>query len=709
MKTTQPKHGYHDTPAHSAWDVRHLLQIVADRAWLPGLCLIVAIGLADVYLLLAPKTYASTAVLYVEQRDDKVVSIEDVSQQDLESTDMMKTVEQSLTTDDILLRVIRDNHLADNPDFVARKPGGYTDDELLKALSRQLQVKVRRGTRLIDITAQSRSAVLSQQIVQSLVDDYEEQNLNQRTAIATSANDFLLQQVDKLKANLEKSESQLEAYREQNHAVSLEEKQNIVVDTLKDLNLKLGDARSERIKLESDMAQYAQAGSDPQKIRLISSVAADPSVLDAQSHVADQERIIAGLAQTYRPEHPKYIEAEAQLAQLQAALNSAILKSGAQIATAYAVAQANEQKIQQALKDQEQQAMQLDKIAIPYNVLARTVEVDQSLYQSMVTRLKETDITRSLDSIPVRMISAPRVTAEPVSPKAAIILALSFFVGVFGGTGLCVFVSSLDASMRSVDEAEEALESQVLASSPQFHGKKKDQGLPLLTQPYSAAAEAFRSLRTVLELREVTHRQVILFTSSSAGEGKTFSSVNSAVALAQQGYKTLIVDADLRNPNVDKKLGLPVGQPGLAECLLGAKKVEEVMITTNVPGLFVLPAGKPVSNPADLISGGHVAALMNDAVFAGFERIIFDTAPVNAVSDALHLVKHATEICLVVQAGRTPVKAAQRAMAALVGARAKEIGIVLNRIAASRYNPYGYNFRQSKLSDQTGPITITPR
>ena len=709
MKNAQAKFAYPDAPPRSAWDVRHLLQILADRAWLPGLCLVVCIGLADGYLYLTPKTYASSAILYVEQRDEKVVSIQDVSQQDLESTDMMKTVEQSLTTDDILLRVIRDNHLAANPDFLPAKPGGYTDDELLQALTRSLKVKVRRGTRLIDVAAESRSALLSQQIVQSLINDYQEQNLNQRTAIATSANDFLLQQVDKLKANLEESESQLENYREQNNAVSLEEKQDIVVDTLKDLNVKLGDARSLRMKLESDLAGYQQAASDPQKIRLISSVASDPAVLDAQNRVADQERVIAGLAQNYRPEHPKYIAAQAQLAQLESALNDTILKSGAQIGTAYESAQANEQKIVQALKDQEQQALQLDKIAIPYNVLSRTVEVDRTLYQSMVTRLKETDITRSLDQMPVRVIASPRVTTEPVGPKAAIILALSVFAGVFGGTGLCVFVSSLDTSMRSVDEAEEALDLQVLASIPKCPGDRKQRGLPLLTQPYSAAAEAFRSLRTVLELKEITTRQVIVFTSSSSGEGKTFCSVNCAVALAQQGYKTLIIDADLRNPNVNKSLGIPPAQPGLANCLSGKMQAGEVIMKTSLEDLSVLTAGTPASNPAELISGGNLAGLLKDAALADYERIVFDTAPVNAVSDALHLVKHATEICLVVQAGRTPVKAAQRAQAVLSGANPREIGIVLNQVAASRYNPYGYSFRKSALTAKTEAVISASR
>ncbi|MDB6056853.1 MAG: hypothetical protein JWO95_697 [Verrucomicrobiales bacterium] len=707
MKTTQNnynKYTYQDDNSHSAWDVRQLLLILADRAWILGLCLVATIGLAAAYLFVTPKSYSSTAVLYVEQRDQKVVSIQDVSQQNLESSDMMKTVEQSLTTDDILMRVIKHNHLADNSEFLPKNPVAYTDDELLKALNQRLKVKVRRGTRLIDITAKSNGAQLSQLIVQSLINEYQEQNLKQRTAIANSANSFLFQEVDKLKVKLEKSESDLAAYREHNNAVSLEEKQNIVVDTLKDLNVKLGEARSQRMKLESDVAACRKASSNAEQLSLISIVATAPAVLDAQNRVASEEQIIAGLAQRYRPEHPKYIDAQAQLVQLKGALNSVILKSSAQISAAYESALANEQKIGQALKDQEQQAMQLEKIAIPYNVLARTVKGDRDLYQSMVTRLKETDVTRSLDLMQVRVIAAPRVSTEPVGPKVAIIAALSIFLGVVGGIGLCVFVSSMDASMHSVDEAEDALQLQVLASIPQSRAKKKEASLPLLTQPYSAATEAFRSLRTALELKEVTDHQVILFTSSSAGEGKTFCSVNCAVALAHQGYKTLIVDTDLRHPSVGKTLGLAPGQPGLADCLTGATKAGQVIMDTKIPGLFAMTAGTPATDFSELMSAARLTSLLSDATFAGFERIIFDTAPVNAVSDALHLVKHATAICLVVRAGRTPVKAAQRAHAALVGARAKDIGIVLNRVAPARYNPYGYEFRSEMIPSTSGRL-----
>jgi len=685
----------HHDDSSSMWDVRGILQILTDRTWLLGLCLVVSIGLADVYLLVTPKTYASLAILYVEQRDQKVVSIQDVTQQDLESIDMMKTVEQSLTTDDLLLHVIKEDRLATNPDFLPQQAAGYTEDELLKAVKQRLTVKVRRGTRLIDVSAVSRSPELSQQIVQTLITGYEQQNLNQRAEIAASANDFLYQEVNKLKSKLEKSESDLETYREQNNAVSLEEKQNIVVDTLKDLNVKLGEARSLRMKLESDVTAYRQADSDPLQIRLISSVATDATVVDAENRVADQQRVIAGLAQQFRPEHPKFIDAQAQLTQLQVALKTAILASGAQISTAYDSALADEQKIQDALKEQEQQALQLDKIAIPYNVLSRTLEADRALYQSMVTRLGETNITRSLDLIPVRVMAEPRLTVEPVGPKFVIIMALGLFVGIFGGAGVCVFVSSLDASMRSVEEVEDALGLQVLASIPQGKKGRHPREIPMLTEPYSAASEAFRSLRTVLELKEIGERQIILFTSSSANEGKTFCSINCAVAFSQQGYKTLLIDTDLRNPSVSKRLNLATGKPGLTDCLAGKTRPDEVILRTAISELYVMTSGTRVAYSREIISGTLIEDLLKDPALSSYNRILLDTPPVNAVSDALQFAPHASAICLVVRAGLTPVNAVHRALTALKIAHGKDIGIVLNRIAAARYNPYGYHFRNS--------------
>jgi len=682
-----------DQMAGTIWDFRHLMRLMRDKARVIVLSTFVCIALAIVYLCVAPRIYSSRAVIYVEQRDKKVVNIQAVDSDDLEAMEVMKTVEQSLGTDEMMLAVIQANHLADLAEFGADPKNPPTEDQLIKSLNKRVSIKVRRGTRLIDITAQSKDPRLAQAIAQSFVDQYLRLDMDQRSGTSSMANTFLLREADSLKANLETSERTLQTYREEHDALSLDDSQNIVVDSLKDLNTRLGEARADRMKLESDYNQYKLIGdSDPKALVAIPSIATAPMVLDAQRSVSDQRAEIADLSRRYRAEHPKYIQAQSRLAQLEDDYNKTILRVAGGVETAYHSALENEQKLSDALKQQEQASSDLNKIAIPYNVLAHNVAADRDLYQSVLTRLKETDITKLIEDNPIRLIETPRVTTKPVSPKIPLVLFASIFFGFGSGIAICLLLHSMDTSVRSVEEAEKALGLSVVSAVPRLKKSKAAgawKGMPMVSEPYSVTAEAFRSLRTVLELKDITDRQILLITSALPDEGKTFCSTNTAVALAQQGYRTLIIDTDLRNPSVAGALHCPAGTRGLADYLTGASTLEQSVQSTEVPGLFVVTAGTGAQNPSELLSGNNLARLFSDPALARFERIILDTPPVNAVSDALHLVKYATSTCLVVRVGQTPAKASQRAHAALVGARVLDAGIILNCIPTMQYYTYG--------------------
>ena len=202
----------------------------------------------------------------------------------------------------------------------------------------------------------------------------------------------------------------------------------------------------------------------------------------------------------------------------------------------------------------------------------------------------------------------------------------------------------------------------------------------MIGEPSSLTAEAFRSLRTVLGLHDASGRQLVLFTSAAPAEGKTFCSINCAVALAQQGYRTLLVDADLRRPSVATTFARDPKAPGFTNFLAAETSLAAAIQGTGVVNLSLLTAGTRVSNPAELLSNAKLAGLFLDPALAAFDRVVFDTAPVNPVSDALSLVKHVNLVCLVVHAGKTPAKAALRARGALTAAGAEEVGTVLNRL-----------------------------
>jgi capsular exopolysaccharide synthesis family protein len=696
--------------AGTVWDFRHLLRLMREKAPIIILSTIVCITLAVIYLFTAPRIYSSRAVIYVEQRDKKVVNIQAVDPDDLEAMEVMKTVEQSLGTDDIMLAVIKANHLADVPEYGAGTSNPPTEDQLIKALNKRVSIKVRRGTRLIDITAQSKDPRLAQAIAQSFVDEYLRLDMEQRTGTSSMANTFLIREADRLKANLEDSEHALQTYREQHNALSLQDSQNIVVDSLKDLNTRLGEARADRMKIESGYNQYKLVGeSDPKALLAIPTIAASRLVLDAQRSVNDQRAEIADLSRRYRAEHPKYIQAVGRLAQLEDDYNNAILRVAGGMQTAYQSALDNEQKLSGALREQEQASSDLNKIAIPYNVLAHDVEADRDLYQSVITRLKETDITKLLDDAPIRLIETPRVTTKPVSPKIPLVLFASVFFGLGTGVAICLLLHSMDASIRSAEEAEQLLHLPVISAVPRLKKSKAAgewTGMPMISEPYSVTAEAFRSLRTVLELKDHTDRQILLVTSALPNEGKTFCSTNTAVALAQQGYRTLIIDTDLRNPSVAAALHCPDGAPGLVDYLTGASSLENSIQSSGVNGLAIITGGSAAHNPSELLCFEKLVRLLSDPAIDCFERIVLDSAPVNAVSDALHLVKFATTTCLVVRAGSTTAKAAQRAYSALMGARVLDASIILNCVPKMQYTNYGASETYGYPSGQnqlTGP------
>ena len=278
MKNVTLIYPSNDQMAGTIWDFHHLFRLMKERARVIVLSTLVCVCIAAAYLYTAPRIYSSRAVIYVEQRDKKVVNIQAVQTEDLEALEVMKTVEQSLGTDEMMLAVIKANHLADLQEFGggdAANPA--TDDQLIKSLTSHVKIKVRRGTRLIDIITMSRDPRLAQAIAQSFVDEYLRMDTDQRSGSSSMANNFLVGQVDSLKAGLEKSEHALQTYREQHNALSLEDTQNVVVDSLKAINTRLNDARGDRMKLEADLNQYKRIGtSDPKALLAIQSIAASP-------------------------------------------------------------------------------------------------------------------------------------------------------------------------------------------------------------------------------------------------------------------------------------------------------------------------------------------------------------------------------------------------------------------------------------------------
>ncbi len=733
-------------------DFRHIYHLLLNRWWIialvVGFALLATIG----YLFTATPIYESRAVLQVQQREHNVAGSTQVREDDPAALDFVNSVVQALTSRNIMLRVIESNNLRKNETFAPPRDRRYEDIELANLLAAKITVQLRRNTRLIDITVEDPDPVLARDLAGSVVREFLRENFSQRLSVSQVANDFLQEEADKLKVRLEASERKLQAYKEKNKAVSLDERQDIIVERLRDINTRVTEANSERIRLQSDIDQVKEVGPDnAEELLRIGSVAQIPQVAEARRQLLEAETELAGLQDRYLHKHPKHQAGVNKIASLRQALSENLAKSGQILQRQYEAAQQTEGRLMEALQKQEESALDLNSLAIPFNVLQREVESDRAMYESVILRLRETAVSGGVESAPYTLIEEPMVATKPSKPRKLLILAVMTVLSGMLAVGGIVVYDSMDTSLRSIDDAESALELSSLAGIPdhrpagfarfrQVVAREKDvlperlekaktlaakkrgggavgaadlqdlvkpvpddrtekERYPIATidDPSSALAESYRTLRANLAmLGPEDTRRILLFVSAIPEEGKTYTSLNTAVVLAQQGHRTLVVDVDLRRPTMHKAL-LPAGAPppGLTDVFTGNAKLDDVIRPTGIENLFFLSAGSRAPNPAELLGSADVAALVA-ALGEKFDRVIFDSAPVNAVSDTLGIAPHVHKTILVVRAGQTPRKAVNRALMLLRKSGAKVAGFVLNRLPTGRTAGYYYYYYGDK-------------
>ena len=347
-------------------------------------------------------------------------------------------------------------------------------------------------------------------------------------------------------------------------------------------------------------------------------------------------------------------KAPGQLKGLQDSLDRALVNASNMVIKSYEAAKSTEAKLMAALQEQEQAALELNKMAIPYNALVREVETDRALYESVLTRMKVSNVAKGIWQNNIRVIETPFVAARPAKPRKMLIVALALIGGLVLGCGLAIGNDLTDHSMRSVDQAERISGLPVLTSVPESRRKDLDKESALTSDPGSYEAEAFRSLRTAISfLGSEKERRSVLFTSANPAEGKSYCSLNYAVAVAQTGRRTLLIDADLRRPNLSRVVQADKQGPGLTDCLRRQASLADCCKPTAVENLFILPAGERASKPAELLASCDFAALLEEAMLH-FDRIVLDSAPVNAVSDTQLIAKDVQSVCFVVRVGQNP-------------------------------------------------------
>ncbi len=687
------------------FDWRYYLHVVLERWWL--VCLALLLGaILSVFLISREKTlYGARAVLFIEQQREQVLNdrMQSVRDDEIRSIDMINTVVETLNSYPMAERVARRLELASDPAFVkaidwdTAADGELTPGAAAGALPDLVQSSYREMTRLIDVIARTTDPQISTKLANGYADEYLRMLLEQTTEATKAASQFLVEEAARLGEKMRLAEEAMQSFRERERAASLE---TMITEAQTGIDQNMTDIQETEAfirQLDTDLAAVSGSGGETALLLRLPSVGNDPRVAQMNAQIAALEREMDEMSRRYREGHPAHTATKTRLEVLRGDLNRLAVEVVGQLETRRAQAEAQLERLREERAESEKRLLQITGKSVEYNTLARNLEADRALYDSVIARLKEVDVTSGLTDQSIT-IQERAMGAGPVPSQTLKYIVLGVFGGLAAGVAAAFGLNYLDPSLRTIDQAEQRTGLGVVASVPLIKKSGPSSGgggmnLPAVKDRRGAVAEAFRTMRATLAMisgRE-KHR-VFLITSAIPGEGKTFTSSNFAATLAQQGFRVLLIDADLRKPSVSKLFFNKNLQPGLSEVLMGSCPVGEAIVETGIEKLSMLPAGGIAPNPSELLAQPAFGELI-DKLRGEYDRIVIDSSPVLAVRDPLLLAKSVDASCLIVRAGHSPAKATIQAVRLLADAETPASGVVLNSVRQGSSAYYAYAYR----------------
>jgi polysaccharide biosynthesis transport protein len=703
------------------------LLILRKHQWLILSFLLTVVTIVSIATFRMLPVYIAKATIQIDRENNNILPFQGADSYDsmMDLDNYIETQSKVLTSETLALQTIRNTGLASNPEFSA---GGIPSEAIatgslanqkrppeVAAFLASLSVKRIPSSRLMEVSYESTNPVLAARILNAHLDNFKAQNIQSRYEATLEATRFLTSQLNELKLTVKQSEDARINYERQNQIWSVDDKSNITTQRLADLDKQLTDAQGETLKKQA-LYEYAKAGD----IDAVPEIRADPLLQDLQKKRADLAVLYSDALNQYGPNFPKVQRLQAQTKEVDDQIARESKGIILQLESDYREAKQREELIRQALELQKAETNNMAEKMVQYNILKRESEADKSLYEGLLTKLKEAGISEGLKSSNLRVVDPAMIPSYPARPAKARNIALAFLVGLVGGIGLALLREYLDNTVKTPDDIETLTRLPSLAvvpafgddgshkrrmgffSGPSANGHQKRIELVAQHLPKSQMSEAFRALRTALLLSQPDHPpQVILVTSALPREGKTTAAANLAVTLAQLGDKTVLVDADLRKPGVGRLLNLGTGKyAGLSSYLAGVSTLDLVTVPhPAIPNLAAIPTGPLPPNPADLLSSHKLA----DAIVelrTKYKFVVIDSPPIMAATDAVILSVQADGVLLVVRSGETPKEAFTRTCDLLTSVKSRLLGVVLNAVDASapdyyysyRYYPYSYGY-----------------
>jgi succinoglycan biosynthesis transport protein ExoP len=564
-----------------------------------------------------------------------------------------------------------------------------TQSRILNAFLENLTVTPVRNSRLVEIEFASPHPNVASDVANGLAKAYIEQNLEFKFTASKDASDWLGQRLAEQRKAVDASERALQHYREQSDAVSLEERQNIVVQKLSDLNAAVTRAKTERIQKEAAYAQIKAVQDDRAALDTIPAILSNQFIQQQKTELAELQRQEAQLSEKLGQRHPDMLKAKLAVQNAQARIQAEIAKVVQSLSNDYQSALSQEQSLMHALDQQKNDALALNRKGIEYGALQRDAASNRQIFESLLQRTKETGISGELKVSNIRIVDAAEVPQLPASPDKPLNALLAVLGGSVMAVGIAFFFEYCDNRIKSPAEIKSHLGLAFIGMIPKMSVAEGETS-PLLDRGATPNfAEALRTVRTnVLFSSTAEGGQSLVVTSSGPGEGKTVVSSNLAMALAQTGQRVLLIDADMRRPRVHQVFS-ERQEPGLSNILVGETKTGDAVRPTSCPTLWVLPAGHLPPNPAELLGSKRFEDFI-DTLKQHFAFVVIDSPPIMAVSDSAIVAHMADGVLFVIGAEMTSRGVARTAVEQLINANGHMIGAVLNGVDLT-HNAYYYS------------------
>ena len=698
--------------------LRDLWRVVVKRKWVILAVLAIVLVTALVITLMATPMYRASITLKIEREAGKVVDFKGapVEPQEYGDIDFYRTQYELLKSRSLAERVVQQLDLRQRAAAAPPKAApwwsgwwsglfereGAKDEAAeaeaaaeaardpnaaaVRAFMGSMTVEPIRNSRLVRVLFDSPDRRLAADALNALAQNFIALNLERRYDASSYAKTFLEEKLAQTKAKLEESERALVEFQRAQEIINVDERQNVLAQTLAAYNAAAAKAAEDRLKAEAVWREFrANPESSPQMVDNKSMTALREQRTKLEVEYQDSLRI-------YKPAFPKMQQLRAGIDEIDKKIAEENEIARRSIEGAYNVAVQQEKAVLAKLESAKKDVLDLQGRSIRFGILKREVDTNRSLYDGLLNRLKEVGVEAGVGTNNVTVVDSAQPPAAPFKPNLPLNLQLAAALGLMLGVGLAFFLEYLDDTMQRPDDMERVAHLPVLGVIPLVKPKKSEKDVPLALQSHldarSTFAEAYRSVRTALQFstREGAPRQIVV-TSTAAQEGKSTTALALAINFAQTGQPVLLVDADLRNPSVHSMLGIDNSR-GLSNYLSSDLPALGVVRISTIPNLYVIPAGPLPPNPVELLSGPKMLALLSELEHR-FSAIVLDSPPVLGLADALVLGNQVGAMMFVVAAGSTRKAHLRAALKRLRQASVAPIGAVMTKVDM-RDGRYGY-------------------